>query len=105
MSKRHEQSLFQIPHRPDAKDPCYSLARQYNVRREAISKLLRRSGVTIRKLRTISEAQVDEAVQLYATGLSAARIADRLGFDQATIHNHLKKRGVTMRGPHDWHQL
>lgn len=82
-----------------------ALARQYDVRREAISKLLRREGIPIRQPKRMTPIQVDEAVQLYATGMSASRIADRLGFDQATIHNNLKKQGIQMRGPHDWHYL
>ena len=78
-----------------------ALAKQYNVKRESISKLLRRSGVTIRERRIISEAETDQAVQLYAHGLSSARIADQVGYDQATIYRALKKRGVVMRSPND----
>jgi Putative ATPase subunit of terminase (gpP-like) len=51
-----------------------------------------------------TEQQVDEAVRLYGLGWSSARIAGRLGFNQATIWRHLTKRGVVMRGPNDWQQ-
>lgn len=78
-----------------------SLAKQYGVKRETISKLLRREGVSIRERRVISEAENDQAVRLYAQGLSSARIADQLHYDQATIYRALKKRGVVMRSPND----
>lgn len=76
------------------------LARQYGVRREAISKLLRRSGVEIRTQRAMTQEEIDEAERHYTSGLSLQRIATRLGWEDTTIYNQLKKRGVQMRGPH-----
>jgi transposase-like protein len=79
-----------------------SLAAEYGVKRESISKLLRREGVEIRLRRQMSQEQIDEAVRLYRSGLSLQQIGTRLGWDHNTIYRHLKKRGVTMRGPNDW---
>lgn len=81
-----------------------SLARQYGVKRETISHLLRRSGVEIRQRRVISQAEVDEAVRLYRNGLSLVAIGKQLRWDPKTIHRQLKKRGAVMRGPNDWQQ-
>lgn len=78
-----------------------SLAKQYDVKRESISKLLRREGVPIRQRRLISAAEADQAVQLYAQGLSCSRIAERLHYDHATIYRALKKRGVVMRSANE----
>jgi IS30 family transposase len=79
-----------------------ALAKRYDVKRETISKLLRREGVTIRVRRAMSRAEIDQAVQLYKGGLSLQKIGDQLGWDHNTIYRHLKKRAVVMRGPSDW---
>ena len=49
----------------------------------------------------MSHAEIDQAVQLYDSGLSLQRIGDQLGWDHNTIYRQLKKRGVQMRGPND----
>lgn len=79
-----------------------SLAAEYKVKRESISKLLRRAGVAIRKPRQMTQAHIDEAAHLYSRGLSLEQIGAKLGWDHNTIYRHLKKRGVVMRGPNDW---
>jgi hypothetical protein len=79
-----------------------SLAAEYRVKRESISKLLRRAGVEIRQRRQISQEQISESVRLYESGLSLEQIGSQLGWDHNTIYRHLRKRGVRMRGPNDW---
>lgn len=79
-----------------------SLAKQFKVKRESISKLLRRAGVEIRQRRQMGQAEIDESVRLYQSGLSLEQTGSRLGWDHNTIYRHLKKRGVNMRGPNDW---
>jgi len=82
-----------------------ALARLHGVRRETISKIIRDAGVPIRQQRAISQAQVAEAAALYRQGWSLTRLAEHYGFDGQTIHTHLKRFGVEMRGPHDWRSL
>lgn len=82
-----------------------ALARRYDVRRETISKIIRSAGVQARSQRGINPAQVQEAAALYRTGWSLQRLAEHYGFDGQTIHTHLKRSGVQMRGPHDWRSL
>lgn len=84
--------------------PWPALAAEYQVKRESISKLLRREGVKIRLRRQMSDEQTDEAVRLYESGLSLEQIGSRLGWDHSTIYRHLRKRDVKMRGPNDWQQ-
>jgi transposase-like protein len=79
-----------------------SLAGQHDVKRQSIAALLKREGTSIRPRKIFSPAQIDEAVTLYGTGHSAATIADRFGFDTATIWRALRKRGVQTRSPNDW---
>jgi hypothetical protein len=48
----------------------------------------------------MSEAQIDEAVQDYATGQSLEKIGNRLGFDPTTVLKELRLRGVKIRDTH-----
>jgi hypothetical protein len=59
-----------------------ALAKQSGVKRQMIiSELLRKEGVAIRVHRAMSQAQIDQAAQLYRGGLSLQRIGDQLGWD------------------------
>lgn len=77
-----------------------SLAREYGVSKSTVSLVIDEAGLP-RHHRGPTKQQMDEAVQLYDQGWSSARIAERLGFNQATIWRHLKKRGVVMRSPNE----
>ena len=79
-----------------------ALAKRYGVKRQTISELLKRRGVTIRLRRSMSQAEIGQAEQLYERGLSLQRIGDELGWDHKTVYHQLKKRGVVFRGPSDW---
>ncbi|KAB1150719.1 hypothetical protein F7R91_01700 [Streptomyces luteolifulvus] len=78
----------------------YQLADRFGIKRQTVSDILKRNGVTPR-WRRLTEANVDEAERLYATGLSTARVADRLKVDPETVRLRLRKRGVQMRDPHE----
>jgi hypothetical protein len=82
-----------------------SLARTHAVRRETISKIIQDAGVAVRSQRVISPEEIAGAAALYRQGWSLARLAERYGFDGQTIHTHLKRAGVVMRGPHEWRDL
>ena len=78
----------------------YQLAERFDIKRQTVSDILRRNGVTPR-WRRLTEENIDEAERLYARGMSSARIADRLKVDPETVRLRLRKRGVQMRDPHD----
>lgn len=78
------------------------LAKRYGVHRHTITELLKREAVNIRVRRSMSEAEIDQAVSLYNQGQSLQRIGARLGWDHNTIYRRLKQRGVEFRGPSDW---
>jgi DNA-binding CsgD family transcriptional regulator len=47
--------------------------------------------------RRMTDAQISVAVELYSQGLSSAAIGERLGFDNHTILNALRRHGVSIR--------
>jgi DNA-binding CsgD family transcriptional regulator len=79
--------------------PIIELARRFGVHRATISGHLDRAGVT-KRLRSMSEAQIDIAVQDYAAGQSLEKIGNRLGFDSTTVLKELRLRDVKMRDTH-----
>lgn len=61
-----------------------------------VSQVLKRHGVMLRR-RSLAPVQIDEAVRLYESGWSLARIARKFDVDPTTVHNRLRERGVRMR--------
>lgn len=78
----------------------YELAKDFRVNRETASLRLRAAGVAMRR-QPITAQVVDQMVDLYATGLSAVVIAQRLDVAAQTVLNQLHRRGVQVRGPHE----
>jgi DNA invertase Pin-like site-specific DNA recombinase len=56
----------------------YELAEQFRISRQTVSKLLQREGIP-RHGRPLSPAQVEQATELYDTGLSWSALASGLG--------------------------
>lgn len=77
----------------------YELAAEFDCHRKTISGALRRVNVRLR-LDGLADAQIDEAVQLYLSGLSLARVGERLGVTARTVQLRLRERGVVMRDTH-----
>ncbi|MDH6217096.1 hypothetical protein [Streptomyces pseudovenezuelae] len=79
----------------------YQLAERFGIKRQTVSAILKRNGVTPR-WRRLREEDVDQAERLYThQRMSVARIADRMKVDPETVRLRLRKRGVKMRDPHD----
>lgn len=77
----------------------HEIAKEFKINRVTVSKHLERAGVTKRP-RSMSQVQIDEAVQYYAAGQSLEKIGNRLGFDSTTVLKELRLRGVQMRDTH-----
>lgn len=75
------------------------IAQALSIDKVTVSDHLNRAGVA-RRPRGMSEAQIADAVQLYASGLSLARVGDRLGFSARTVQSRLRERGVLFRDTH-----
>ena len=77
----------------------HEIAKEFKINRVTVSKHLERAGV-IKRSRSMSEVQIDEAVQDYGGGQSLDKIGNRLGFDSTTVLRELRLRGVRMRDTH-----
>ena len=66
--------------------------------------ILDKAGVK-RPFPILDQNQIDEAVDLYRQGKSAATIGKELSINPATVRFALQKGGVKLRGPNDWRSL
>jgi DNA-binding NarL/FixJ family response regulator len=77
------------------------LAIRYQLNRASVRRLIQRGGIPPNR-RSLTEAEVEQAVELYATGLTVARVAAQLGRPPTTVHATLRQRGVQLRSRHDY---
>lgn len=79
------------------------LAEQFRTSRQTVSAILNRHGV-LRQRRTLSADEISTASHLYIDGWSLAKIGKQFEMDAGTIHDALRKTGVTMRpvGTNQW---
>ena len=75
------------------------LSRTYNISKTTVIAHLNRDAI-IRRPRSMSAEQIDQAQAMYANGLSLAKIGKRLGFDSTTVLKELRKRNVRTRDTH-----
>jgi len=74
----------------------YELSNRFGIDRRTVSANLHRHGVQLRR-RGLSPGQVDEAIRLYNSGWSLARVAQHLKVDPTTVMNRLRDRNVPTR--------
>jgi transposase-like protein len=72
------------------------LAAHFGIHRQTAARHLELAGITIRR-KILDETQVAEAIRLYATGWSLARIGHRLGVASTTVNYRLRQAGVELR--------
>jgi hypothetical protein len=77
----------------------YSLAKVYGIRRDRVSIILKRAGVTVDpgQLAKLSEKDKDRAAELYRSGLSLRKVGLQLGVTDNTVTKALDERAVTRR--------
>lgn len=89
----------EIVDRYRAGERVIDIAQALSINKVTVTDHLNRAGVK-RRPRGMSDVQINQAVQLYASGLSLARIGERLGFSARTIQSRLRGRGVRFRDTH-----
>jgi hypothetical protein len=75
------------------------LQRTYRLSQGGVLRLLDVNGVP-RRQRGLTDAQIQEAIQLYSKGWSLTRIGDRFGRDHTVVRNALLRLGVAARTHH-----
>jgi hypothetical protein len=77
------------------------LATRYQLSRSSIRRLLRESG-TPRRYQAMIDAEVNQAVELYQSGLTIAQVAAKLNRPWSTVQTALTRRDVARRSWHDY---
>lgn len=72
-----------------------AVAREFRISRTTVARILTEHRIDAS--RRMTEAQIAIAAELYERGLSSAAIGKRLGFDNHTILEELRGKGVTIR--------
>ncbi len=72
-----------------------TVARDFGLSRTTVARILTEHGVDTS--RGMTETQLAAAAELYEQGLSSFVIGKRLGFDNHTILNGLRRRGVSIQ--------
>jgi len=72
------------------------LARRYGISKASVLAVLDQHGVK-RRHQPLTGEQVDEAIELYESGLSVEAVSKRLGTAGRTVHRSLTRAGVAMR--------
>ena len=78
--------------------PTTQLTVKYGLSKASVLRLLHEAGVEMRR-QPFSEQELDEAVRLYASGLSTAAIGAQLGAHPSKVWRALRARGVALRPP------
>jgi DNA-directed RNA polymerase specialized sigma24 family protein len=76
----------------------YQLTEKYDCNRTTVSKVLKSKGVNV-TIKRMDDKQIEEAVRLYAMGLSLKQVGQQMGICESTIRVTLRKAGVEMRKP------
>ncbi|HWF70542.1 MAG TPA: helix-turn-helix domain-containing protein [Mycobacterium sp.] len=83
----------------EAGEPSTALAASHSLSKGSVIRLVREAGIPIRR-QGLTNDQITEAIQLYGSGMSLAKVGARFGVDHGTVWRALKKRGMRMRDTH-----
>lgn len=76
--------------------PTTELTSKYSLGKGSVLQILEDAGVSMRR-QGLGEAEIDEAVRLYQSGLSLVRVAKSLDSAPTTVNRALQARGVRLR--------
>jgi hypothetical protein len=77
------------------------LAKRYRLSRSSIRVLLRASGMP-QRYQAMTDAETEQAVELYVGGLTIAEVAAKLERPWSTVQTALGRRGIVMRRRHNY---
>jgi DNA invertase Pin-like site-specific DNA recombinase len=73
------------------------LAKQFGIRNNSITRLLRNKGITRTQLPRVSDQDIQIIIKDYISGTSSEIIADKLGINGRTVCRILKRNNVKVR--------
>jgi DNA-binding CsgD family transcriptional regulator len=76
----------------------YELAKEFGIDRHTVSIRLKQQQVIMR-LQPLAVEAVNEIVRLYESGLSMAKVGERVDVSADSVLNYLRSRGVETRHP------
>ncbi len=79
----------------------YELADRFGIYRDRVSLILEQQAIP-RRMRSLSDNQIQQAAALYKTGLSVEKVAKEIGCGQGTIWKELRSAGVQLRPRPGW---
>ncbi len=79
--------------------PTAELTRQFGLAKGTVLKILSEHSVPMRRQGLVDE-HVPEAIQLYESGWSLAKIANRFDVSVNAVYHKLLAAGARMRDPH-----
>ena len=82
-----------------AGERAHVLAHAYEINRTTVERLLTTTG--FRRPRSMTEAEIADAIELYEQGWSCQRIGEHLGRDHGTVWLALRSAGMQLRRPWD----
>lgn len=94
-----QQRVQALIHGYVADATIYELGDQFGIDRKTVSNILHRRGVPMRRL-SLSPDQIDEAIRLYSSDWSLARVGEHLDVDPTTVMDRLRENDVLTRDTH-----
>lgn len=74
------------------------LAKEFGINRETALEHLKRAGIARRPhVRKLTDEHVEQAGQLYATGLSLKNVAAHFNVNESTIRHEFTRAGIEVR--------
>ncbi len=77
--------------------PVKQIMAEFNIARTTVDRIARQHNIATRKVPALTDAQVDQAVRLYESGLSLAATAKQLASSPNTVRAALIGRAVVLR--------
>lgn len=73
-----------------------ALSREFGISKTGLRQLLLAEGVVFRR-QSITAEEAEQAVRLYASGLTIRQVAKQVGYPYESIRRALREKGVAMR--------
>jgi len=94
----NDAQLARLIERYESGATVYELAKEFGIDHHTVSIRLKQQWIIMR-LQPLSVETVNEIVRLYESGLSMAKVGERVDVSADSVLNYLRKRGVATQDP------